>query len=61
MGEQTPDTTRSLLWLSEVRGSLSQGYVRVHAFVDPETLSVRLEVEHCDFLGMGWLPMPQIG
>jgi len=54
------DPTRLVLWVSEVRGSPRQGFVRVHAFLDPETLSVRLEVEHCDFLGMDWVEMPQI-
>jgi hypothetical protein len=56
-----PDDVKQVLWHTEVRGSLSQGYVRIHVFIDPDSGVVRTEVEHADFLGMGWNPMPRIG
>lgn len=54
------DNPNLILWRSEVRGSLSQGYVRIHVFVDAEGGEVRTEVEYADFLGMGWTTMPVV-
>lgn len=47
-------------WNCEVFGSLRQGYVRVHVFIEPESGRVATRVEHTDFLGMQWLEMPQV-
>lgn len=52
---------RRVLWLSEVRGSRFQGFVRVQVFIDPETQETRLEVEYSDRLGGVWSQMPHLG
>lgn len=54
------DKPKRVLWHTEIRGSLTQGYVRIHVFVDVEMGEVRTEVEHADFLGMGWTDIPVV-
>lgn len=58
MNQATNGELGHILWHSEIRGSLTQGYVRIHVYLEPETGSMRTEVEHADFLGMGWVNMP---